>query len=102
MPGRRCFHLLVVVAGDHERRAHDLEALHGLARLRPAALEGGDRDLAEVLLGREAVAEEAVADLAGDLGHQLADAGEEDLAAGRTRRVPSRSGVKNGVISVCV
>ena len=55
------------------------------------------RDLAEVLLGGEAVAEEAVADLAGDLGHQLADSGEEDLrhaepvevGAGPARRTAS-------------
>ena len=37
------------------------------------------RDLAQVPLGGEAVADEAVAHLAGHLGHQLADAGEEDL-----------------------
>ena len=41
--------------------------------------ERRDRDLAEVLLGGEAVADEAVGDFAGDLGHQRADAGEEHL-----------------------
>ena len=79
----------------------DLEAVHRLAGLGPAALEGGQRDLAQVPLGGEAVADEPVAHLAGDLGHQLADAGEEDLRRRRTREVGA-SGVKNGVISVCV
>ena len=50
--------------------------LPALARPRSSA---GMRHLAQVPLGGEAVAEEAVADLAGDLGHQLADAGQEDL-----------------------
>ena len=79
----------------------DLEAVHRLAGLGPAALERREGDLAQVLLGGEAVAEEAVAHLAGDLGHQLADAGEEDLRRRRTAR-SAAGGVKNGVISVCV
>ena len=79
----------------------DLEAVHRLAGLGPAPLERRQRDLAEVLLGGEAVAEEAVAHLAGDLGHQLADAGQEDLRHAEVAEV-GRPGAKNGVISVCV
>ena len=99
MRGRR--HLLLVGAGDDERWADDLEALHRLAGLGPAALERRERDLAQVPLGGEAVAEEPVAHLAGDLGHQLADTGEEDLRHADAVEVGA-SGVKNGVISVWV
>ena len=60
------------------------------------------RHLAQVPLGGEAVAEEAVAHLAGDLGHQLADAGEEHLRRAEPVEVAMPQGVKNGVISVCV
>src|SRR5207302_5747091 len=74
----RLLDLLLVRAGDDERRAGDLEALHRLARLGATALEGGNRHLAEVALGREAVAQEAVTRLAGDLGHQSPNPGEED------------------------
>ena len=70
-----------------------------LPALARPALERRERDLAQVALGGEAVAEEAVAHLAGDLGHQLADAGEEDLRASPCGFGP---GLKNGVISVCV
>ena len=53
----------------------------------------------EVALGGEAVAEEAVGHLAGDLGHQLADAGEEHLrVAVRVRaRVEERRHQRVGV-----
>ncbi len=70
-----------------------------LPALAAAPLQRRQGDLAQVLLGGEAVAEEPVAHLAGDLGHQLADAGQVDL------RRPVRGwapGLKNGVISVCV
>jgi hypothetical protein len=67
----------------------DLEPLHRLAGLGAPALERRDRDLAQVLLGGEAVADEAVAHLAGDLGHELADAGQEDL---RDAEVPRSAG----------
>ena len=56
----RGLELLLVRAGDDERRPRDLEALDRLARLRPAALDRGQRDLADVALGREAVEDEAV------------------------------------------
>ena len=51
----------------------------GPAGLGRAALERRQGDLAQVALGGEAVAQEPVAHLAGDLGHQLADPGQGDL-----------------------
>ena len=62
------------------------------------AAQGRQRHLAEVALGGERVEEEAVAHLSGDLGHALADPGEEH---GR-RPVLVPSGEKNGVMSVWV
>src|SRR3954468_23719690 len=77
--GCRLRHLLLGGAGDDERGTGDLEVAHRAARLGKAALERGDRHRPQVRLGREAVAQEAVAHLAGDLGHELADTGEVDL-----------------------
>ena len=77
--GLRRGQLLLGGAGDDERRPGDLDVGQRAARLGRAPLERGQRDLAEVALGGEAVAQEAVAHLAGHLGHQLADAGQEDL-----------------------
>src|SRR5207247_878209 len=71
--------LLLVGAGDHEHRSRQLEVAPLLAGPRPAPLERGHRDLAHVPLGREAVQQDPVGDLARDLGHALADGGEEHL-----------------------
>ena len=43
------------------------------------ALERGQGDLAHVLLGRERVQDDAVGDLARDLGHPIAHRGQEHL-----------------------
>ena len=61
------------------------------------AFERGQRDLADVPLGRETVEDDAVGDLARDLGHQLADRGEERPSGSPYGLGP---GLKNGVISV--
>ena len=45
--------------------------------------ESGEGHVAEVALGREAVDQESVAHLSCDLGHELADAGDEYLRAFR-------------------
>ena len=67
------------------------------ARPAQAALDGRHRDFLDVTLGREPVDDDAVGDLARDLGHLLPDRGEEHL-----RRAVRDSGVgaKNGVINV--
>ena len=59
-----------------------------LPALAAAPLERRQGDLAQVALGGEAVAEEPVAHLAGHLGHQLADAGQEDLGVAVTGSGP--------------
>ena len=59
----------------------------------------GSVDLADVSLGGERVQDDAVCDLARDLGHLVADRGQHRPAAARTGSVP---GSKNGVINVCV
>ena len=89
-------HLGLVVAGDDERRPDDLETVHRLARLGPTTRECGERHFAEVALGGEPVADESVADLAGDLGHQLADAGQEDLGTPNSVRSAAIRGEERG------
>src|SRR5687768_11392048 len=69
--GSGLLHLLFGGAGDDERRPGDLDLAQLASRLLGAALERGKRDRAEVGLGGEPVAEEAVGDLARDLRHQL-------------------------------
>ncbi len=96
---RRRGHLLLGVPGDHEQRSGNLEPVEGQPRSLAAALQRWDRHLAQVALGREAVAEEAVADLTGDLGHQLPDAGEEHLRRAEPVEVGG-VGSENGVMSV--
>ena len=90
--------LCVVGPGHDEARVRDLEVGPRLAGLGRATLQRGQGHLAQVALGGEAVDEEPVGHLAGHLGHELADGGQQDLGVA-VRLAP---GLKNGVIRVCV
>ncbi|MEZ5138825.1 MAG: hypothetical protein R2711_08675 [Acidimicrobiales bacterium] len=77
--GRSGRRLLLGGAGDHEGRQRELHVAPSPARGVEPAREGRYRDLAEVRLGGEPVAEHPVAHLADDFRHQLAHGGEEHL-----------------------
>ena len=79
--------LLLVVAGHDEERAGDHEVVHRLARSFTAFGEVRQGDFTQVLLGGEAVADEAVADLAGGASHEFTDAGEPDVRAAEVAKV---------------
>ena len=83
-----CGELLVVRSGHDEQRARDLERRAVAARGLQAALDRGHGHFLHVALGREAVDDDAVGDLARDLRHHLADRGEEHL--GRAVRIRRR------------
>ena len=72
-------HLVLVDAGHDEDGQRDLEVGTRPTGLVEPPLERGQRGLAQVGLGGEAVREQPVAHLTRHLGHARADGGEEDL-----------------------
>ena len=69
----------------------------GLARLGRAAFQCRQAHLAQVALGGEAVHQEAVADLARHLGHELAHGGQQDLGVAVRVRPRVEEGRHQGV-----
>ena len=83
----RRLELLLGVAGHDEERAGDHEVVHRLACSFATFGEVRQGDFTQVLLGGEAVADEAVADLTGGASHEFADAGEPDVRAAEVAEV---------------
>ena len=68
----------LVIRGDHERGAHDLQLVAASSRPREAPLERGQSVLEQGPPGGEGMCNEAVSDLRSHLRHARAEAPDED------------------------